>query len=142
MNKILIKKIQNEKINFKIIAILTWNTKIGTTRNVYANAEFKDVRLCLALICGVLNKTAANTIAYRTATKDKDKSAQRGANTTSQLHVIKPSNLNAKKINCKIFTAQNNSSSNDRSCLAAHIHTYRNKNIKIFCKINLYHSAI
>lgn len=102
---------------------LTWNTKIGTTRNVYAKAEFKDVRLCLALICGVLNKTAANTIAYRTATKDKHKSAQRGTNTTSQLHVINPSNLNAKKMNCNTLTAQNNSSSNDLSCFAAQIQT-------------------
>lgn len=107
----------------KIIVILTWNTRTGTTRDVYANAEYKDVRLCLALICGVLNKTAANTIAYSTATKDNDNSAQRGANTTSQLHVIIPSSFNAKKINCRIFTAQNNSKSNNRSCFAAHIQT-------------------
>lgn len=102
----------------------TWNTKIGTTRKVYANAEFKDVRLCRALICGVLNKTAANTIAYKTATKDKHRSAHRGTNTTSQLHVIKPSNLRAKKMNCNMFTAQNSSSSKDRSCFTAQMQTY------------------
>jgi len=96
---------------------------MGTTRNVYATAECNEVRLWRALICGVLNKTAANTIAYKTATKDKQRSAHSGTNTTSQLHVIKPSNLKAKKINCNTFTAQNSSSSNDRSCFTAQMQT-------------------
>lgn len=96
---------------------------MGTTRNVYANAEFNEVRLCRALICGVRNKTAANTIAYKTATRHKQRSAHSGTNTTSQLHVIKPSNLKARKMNCNTFTAQNNSSSNDRSCFTAQMQT-------------------
>lgn len=96
---------------------------MGTTRNVYPRAEFKDVRLCLAFICGVLSNTAAKTIAYKTATSDKHNSAQRGTNTTSQLHEIKPSSLRARNINCSTFTAQNNSSSNERSCFTAQMHT-------------------
>ena len=100
---------------------------MGTTRKVYARAEFKDVRLCLAFICGVLNKTAAKTIAYKTATSDKHRRAHKGTNTTSQLQVIKLSSLNAKKINCNTLTAQNNSSSKDRSCFTAHMHTYKYK---------------
>lgn len=96
---------------------------MGTTRKVYARAEFKEVRLCRAFICGVLNKTAANTIAYNTATSDKHNRAQRGTNTTSQLQVIKLSSLNAKKINCSTLTAQNSSSSKDRSCFTAQMHT-------------------
>lgn len=35
----LLKQADKKKHNY------TWNTNMGTTRNVYANAEFKDVRL-------------------------------------------------------------------------------------------------
>lgn len=106
-----------------LLANKTWNTRTGTTRKVYATAEFRDVLLCLAFIWGVLNNTAANTIAYRTATRDRHSNAQRGTNTTSQLQVTKPSSLSARNINCKIFTAQKSSNSNDRSCFTAQIHT-------------------
>lgn len=48
-------------------------------------------------------------IVYRTPTSDKHITIHKGTKTTSHDQLIKPSNRKAKKINCRTFTAQNNS---------------------------------
>lgn len=58
-------------------------------------------------------------ILYRTATKLRHSTIQSGTKTTSQLHETSPSSLSGRNTNCSALTAQNSSSSNERSCLTA-----------------------
>lgn len=85
------------------------------TRKVYPSALLNEVRLCCGFTSGARNRIPAKMIVYRTPTRERHIRIHRGTNTTSQLHEINPSSRKARKMNCRMFTEQNNSSFKDKN---------------------------
>lgn len=76
----------------------------------------KKKKMELSFYCASENNNVKHSN-HCSPTKLKHNTIHNGTNTTSQLHATKPSNFNGKNTNCNAFTAINNSSSNERSCL-------------------------